>query len=812
VTLDYKALFEGAPDLYLVLTPELVIAAVSDAYARATKTTRESIVGRGIFDAFPDNPDDPATEGVRNLRASLERVRRELVADSMPIQKYDIRRPDSEGGGFEVRYWSPVNTPVLAGGALAYIIHRVEDVTDFVQLKERGVEQQARMEAEIHQRAQQVAEASRQIKEAHAELSRLYARLQELDVLKSQFFANVSHELRTPLALILGPVEQLLAGKLSDGMRQTLGGVARSARILFERVNDLLDASKLEAGKMQLDYSNVDLGELVRLVASQFETLAADHGLKLAIDASALAAQADVVKVQRVLMNLLSNAIKFTPAGGTIRCALSTRGERALIQVADSGPGISVEDRDAVFERFVQLDGGSTRRFGGTGLGLAIARDLVQLHGGALSVTDAPEGGALFIAEIPIAAPSGVDVGDAPAIDLTPAAGGGPDDRSEPAAFDADDRRPLVLVVEDNPELNRFICGSLSETYRVVSAHDGLDGLAKAESIRPDIILSDVMMPNLGGDELVRRLRANRALDDVPIVMLTAKADDAVRVDLLRVGANDYVMKPFSVEELRARVRNLVDSRTAKLRLETLAADVRRAHDEIRAATARKSEFLANMSHEVRTPLNAIIGFAELLHDGVVPRESTEAVDFLGDILKSGRHLLLLINDVLDLSKVEAGKLELEPVRLRVTDVVDEVIAILHATAASRRVQISTAISESADDVTLDPKRLKQLLFNYLSNAIKFTPRDGRITVRVFSPGTDRIRIEVEDTGVGIAASDLTRLFVEFQQTREGTEREGTGLGLALTKRIVEVQGGSVGATSVPGMGSIFYAELPRRG
>lgn len=196
---DFRRLFESAPGLYLILTPEFVIVAVSDAYARATMTKREEILGRGIFEVFPDNPDDPATEGVRNLRASLERVRQHRVTDAMPVQKYDIRRPESEGGGFEERFWSPINSPVFdADGTLVYINHRVEDVTEFVRLKQRGVEQlqltkelqvqTERMEAEVVIRSQEIAEASRQLKEANVELARLYerARAAEQELLRER--------------------------------------------------------------------------------------------------------------------------------------------------------------------------------------------------------------------------------------------------------------------------------------------------------------------------------------------------------------------------------------------------------------------------------------------------------------------------------------------------------------------------------------------------------------------------------------------------------------------------------------------------
>ncbi|HWO56353.1 MAG TPA: PAS domain-containing protein [bacterium] len=199
---DFRALFESAPGLYLVLTPELVIAAVSDAYARATMTCREEVVGRDLFDVFPDNPDDPATEGVRNLRASLERVIRSKVADSMPVQKYDIRKPEAAGGGFEERYWSPHNKPVLdADGTLIYIIHCVVDITEFVKLKNARAEQQqltreARqqvemMESQIFRRAQEVAEASRQLKEANAEYKRAEEEARAAKALAESILENI---------------------------------------------------------------------------------------------------------------------------------------------------------------------------------------------------------------------------------------------------------------------------------------------------------------------------------------------------------------------------------------------------------------------------------------------------------------------------------------------------------------------------------------------------------------------------------------------------------------------------------------------
>jgi CheY-like chemotaxis protein/anti-sigma regulatory factor (Ser/Thr protein kinase) len=225
-----------------------------------------------------------------------------------------------------------------------------------------------------------------------------------------------------------------------------------------------------------------------------------------------------------------------------------------------------------------------------------------------------------------------------------------------------------------------------------------------------------------------------------------------------------------------------------------------------------KSEFLANMSHELRTPLNAIIGFAQLMHDGKVGAVSAQHQEYLGDILGSARHLLQLINDVLDLSKVEAGKMEFSPESVNLNKLINEVRQVLQALSASKRLTVEVEISAAVEQLVIDPAKLKQVLYNYLSNAIKFTPEGGRITVRALAEGEDRFRMEVEDTGIGIAAQEIGKLFVEFQQLESGTAKthQGTGLGLALTKKIVEAQEGRVGVESTPGRGSVFSVVLPR--
>ena len=609
---DFRALFESVPGLYLVLDPDLLIVAASDAYLAATMTERDAVIGRGIFDVFPDNPDDPENEGVRNLKASLTRVVRERVPDSMSVQKYDVQRPDADGGGFEERFWSPCNSPVLhADGSVAYVIHQVEDVTDLIRLEQERDRarslgrsegsgwmspSQARldaMEAQVVRRAREVADAGRLLKEANAELEVLYARSQELDRLKSQFFSNVSHELRNPLTLILGPAERSLSEvPEGDPRRRDLEVILRNARVLLTQVNDLLDTSRIEAARLDLEYAELDLAYLVRIVANSFETLALDRKVRflVAVPDGEVAAQVDPGRIQQVLLNLLSNAFKFTPSAGTVRIELSALVDAGVVrlEVADSGPGISPEQRDDVFERFLQLDNPVAPRLSGTGLGLHIARELVLLHHGTIGVGDAPEGGALFVVELPSQAPPGTEIRggraaaaaivtpvatfldgssvDAPATDARPAADAADGDGS---ALDLEDF-PSVLVIEDNLDMNRFVCDALASSYQVYAAFDGRRGFEVALSAKPDVIVCDFMIPELSGDELVRAVRAEPKIDNVPILILTARNDSAARIGILRDGANDYLLKPFFQPELRARVDNLVKVKQSEENLRAL--------------------------------------------------------------------------------------------------------------------------------------------------------------------------------------------------------------------------------------------------
>jgi PAS domain S-box-containing protein len=450
--------------------------------------------------------------------------------------------------------------------------------------------------------AQSSEERRVKLENANQELKTLYEKLKQLDEVKSQFFTNVSHELRTPLTLILGPTENLLASPgLTEQQRNNLKVINRNARTLIKHVNDLLDVSKLESGKMLLNYAEVDLARLIRLSAAHFETLASDRHISYIVETPQfLSAQVDPDKLQRICLNLLSNAFKFTPDSGIIRCVLRTTATSseelkpdtqsdsdlsAIISIEDSGSGVPESLKDVIFEPFRQGEIGNTRQFGGTGLGLAIVKEFVELHGGSITVEQAVTGGAIFTVVLPLVAPAGSEVHQQVSDDLEiedfalqlkseinsgqaqqiwSKSVGDSEQKQLQSPITEEHTLPLVLVVEDNPEMNQFISETLASNYRTVSAFNGQEGLEKAVELIPDLIISDIMMPQLSGDQLVSEVRKYRELDNTPIVLLTAKADQRLQIQLLRSGAQDYLSKPFSSEEMRSRVDNLIAMKKAR--------------------------------------------------------------------------------------------------------------------------------------------------------------------------------------------------------------------------------------------------------
>jgi len=432
--------------------------------------------------------------------------------------------------------------------------------------------------------------------------------LRSLDRAKSRVFANVSHEFRTPLTLTLGPLDDLKAGlygPLPTPMAEQVDLARRNAHRVLDLVNQLLDVSRLEAGQVRLRARRVDLDAFARDVAQTFTPMAE----RKAIDLTTAPLQtkkfsrsdgttdpASMVWVnpehlQKILANLLSNALKFTPEGGSVRVQVTRRPETCTVSVRDSGPGIPADDVPHVFDRFFRGEDAMSPAQVGSGIGLALTKELVELHRGTISVESDEGFGSRFIvtflrghdhlspdeidAETPllIGLPDFQDEnfredGAVPLVDapgpgsaMGPGLEGDLDRGEDDVSTDAAGDRITVLLVEDNADVRAYVRKHLARSYRVIEASNGVEGMARAREAMPDLILSDVMMPEMDGVDLCRTLKSDPATDFIPFVLLTARAEEDNRLDALGVGADDYLTKPFNVDELRARIDNLIQSR-----------------------------------------------------------------------------------------------------------------------------------------------------------------------------------------------------------------------------------------------------------
>lgn len=665
--LDFRVLFESAPGLYLVLDPDFRIVAASDNYLSATMTKRADIVGRDIFDAFPDNPNDPAAKGTQNLRASLEAVLRTNEPHRMPPLQYDIRKPASEGGGFEARYWSPVNTPVLERGKLTHIIHRVEDVSDVFRLQQRQLQTELRNFAvaepdglglipranlysllmnapaavcivrdrgqiiefanpkfqelvngsevlgrpapevlprhQLDPLANAVAEVLRtgngyvnnevsvpvhrdgveskaiytfmaqpmkagdgvdgvvlfgfdvtEQVEARRRVEELANHLREADRAKDEFIAIISHELRTPMTSILGWSRMLALGGLDDNVRvEAIDAIDRSTRAQAKLIEDLLDESRIAAGRLRLDTRALDVRAIVDGAITMVRPQAEARGLTMQFDGEKgqFPVAGDPIRLQQVVINVLGNAIKFTGEGGSVAVALDREPPFAVIRVRDTGRGITPELLPHVFDRFRQGDSTATDRQGGLGLGLAIARHLVEMHGGTVEAASEGTGkGATITIRLPMheAAPQEAAFIDRDAARVTrmPALGG-----------------VRVLVVEDEADNRRVVAAALQQCgANVECVGTAAAAFDRITHFTPHVLVCDIALPDLDGCAFLEQLRsgAHQTPNAIPALALTVFGRPGEQARIKAAGFQVFRQKPIDPVDLAHEVARLASA------------------------------------------------------------------------------------------------------------------------------------------------------------------------------------------------------------------------------------------------------------
>ncbi len=758
----------------------------------------------------------------------------------------DINMPEMDGLSFlqNLKEWNRMVQSVVVSaygdmeniraamnrGAYDFLTKPIDfdDLKITIQKTLERVEELKEMErVQLEKRQAQEKALAQELKAQEAQ-RRLIEQLRKQDKLKDEFLANTSHELRTPLNGIIGIVESLFdgaAGELNDTMKRNLNMVIGSGRRLASLVDDILDFSKTKSGGVQLQRVGVALHLAVDDVLKISKPLLAGKKIELvnAVSEDLPRVSADPNRLDQILYNLVGNAIKFTE-NGTITVHAQVEDGVMQVQVSDTGIGIPEEKFDDIFKMFEQVEVSSTRTAGGTGLGLAITKNLVELHGGTIQVKAEVGKGSHFTFTLPLSDADEPDSDEERVVRIKPVsiADEAVDfNNMAQQAFAQRDSR--ILVVDDEPVNQQVLANHLTlRNYEVVQAMNGIDALRRFEDGEHfDLVILDVMMPSMSGYEVATRIRDSFNLVELPILMLTAKNQPADMVRGFECGVNDYLSKPFDRRELLARVDTFLALKQAMEQyhakqdeLRDLTArhqEVTKSEEAARLAVRNKTDFLAIMSHELRTPLNAIIGYSEILHEDL---ESEDLNGFIPDVVKiqsSAKQLLALINNLLDLTKIDRGKMELYVEQYKLASLIEEVKTTVRPLVSKNGNTLEVEVDTELCMVWGDLTKTRQILLNLLGNACKFTRR-GVIVLSARYESRDWVSMSVRDTGIGMTNQQMDRLFQPFSQGDASTSKHygGTGLGLVITKKITEMMGGRIQVESTLGEGSTFTVVLPK--
>lgn len=700
------------------------------------------------------------------------------------------------------------------------------------------------LERKVQERTQQLAETNEKLQES-------FEKLKENDRLKTAFFSNVSHEFRTPLTLILAPVENLLEtslGSLTDEQRHALDIVRRNTVRLLNLINDLLDFAKLDAGQARLTAGPANINEVIDEIVSSASLLAVERDINLEFhpDEMLPVVMVDLDKFERIIINLVSNALKFTGRDGTVTVESHLVKDNIVISIADSGIGIDSADHEKVFKRFVQIDGTMTRRYEGTGLGLPMVKEFVELHGGTITIESELGKGSIFELTLPIRpAPASAATRLNEPRNHTRQVNYSmllkPDPKvHKPPVTHATDDAATILIVDDSPDILSVLRTVLSPDYHVIEATDGVQGLTLAREHEPDIIVSDVMMPRMDGHELCCLIKDNPQTERIGFIMLTAKVDLAMKIEGLDQGADDYLVKPFNPDELRARVRSLLKVRRLDRQLHRRNEELEKTLDELTRTKdhlvhseklSSLGQLAAGVAHEINNAINAV-------YNGILPL-GEQVREIEGIVLsKAGRaaqkeaipdgndgqqlkESFSLIGDLVEV--IESGA-------KRTTDIVTDLKKFAHPGTGDRRMSdvhesIGIALNllanklkgsvtvhrDYCDDacVRCSASQLSQVFLNLLENARHAIGEKGDIFIST-RRDENELRIHIRDTGPGIPQEALRQIFDPFYTTKE--VGVGTGLGLSISYSIVKGHGGSIDVeshTQGEQTGTEFTIHLP---
>ncbi|WNG52867.1 response regulator [Archangium minus] len=779
----------------------------------------------GVIGLDENAPVCPATVKVGVDADSIWPLERAAAGETVLVEDVE-RRVALTGGPYKDPVRSALVIPIASSGQTAPIGVLVAGVSP-----NRALDEGYRSFYELL--AGQVSVALRNA-QAYEEERRRAEALAELDRAKTTFFSNISHEFRTPLTLMLGPTEHLLAGgagAVSESVQAELQVIHRNAERLLRLVNTLLDFSRLEAGRIEASYAPTDFSALSADLASSFRSAVERAGLKLLVDCPPLSQPVYLDKElwEKVVLNLVSNAFKFTHKGEISIHTLEREG-RAVLVVRDTGTGIPASELPRIFERFHRVKDTHSRTHEGTGIGLALVRELVQLHGGTVSVDSTEGRGTTFTLEIPFGTahlaqeriraarslPS-TATGATPYVEEAlrwsleetpreeaphPTHAPSPSSKHSPKA---DEPRARVLLADDNADMRDYIRRVLTPHFEVEAVADGQAALESALAHPPDLVLSDVMMPRLDGVGLLRALRAAPHTKELPILLLSARAGEEATLEGLESGADDYLVKPFSARELLARVRSNLE----RMRMRRDVARERARVESLMEAIRARDDFLSVASHELKTPLTAFQLNLNAIERGLSRTSEHNIGDRLDVARRSVRRLARLIETLLDVSQLSTGRMQLMPEQVDLSALVGEVVANTQDEARKLKTPLSVRI-ESPLAGHFDPDRMEQVVHNLLSNALKFG-QGQPVEVSLRSEG-NVVQLSVVDHGIGIPPEDRDRVFERFERAVPVRNYGGLGLGLWVTRQVVEAHQGTILVEETPGGGATFHVRLPRNG
>lgn len=583
--------------------------------------------------------------------------------------------------------------------------------------------------------------------------------LVELDRAKTVFFNNISHEFRTPLMLMLGPIQTLLNESVGE-QRVELETLRRNALRLLKLVNALLDFSRIEAGRYDAKFVPTDLCAFTTEICSLFRSAIEHEGLTFDVTCEDCSESAFIDRDmwEKVVLNLVSNAFKFTQKGKISVRVLQTKDKFQLI-VADTGSGIATSEQGNLFKRFHRLKAQNARTFEGTGIGLALVQELVQLHGGQISVTSDEGVGTEFTVEIPRGRahlPPDEVTEEENVAELKHSQSFLEEMKTWFSEYSNnlninqyDGLKQHIMIVEDNADVRAYLLRLLNLLWSAEAVPNGRAALEALKDRVPDLIVTDIMMPDIDGFELLRNIRASESLKKVPVIFLSARAGDEARAEGIEAGANDYLVKPFTVRELYARVAVQLQQR---LLSQTLEKAVQERTQELQKALAVKTQFLSTVSHELRTPMAAVIGLVELMN---AMAEDEEFKSYSQTALEACKRLLQILNDLLDASRLEANAFVIEKRSFSIQSVIGDLIQLADAEAKKKNLKLSWSVAENVPPLVCgDELRVRQIFQNLVFNALKFTA-DGEIKLSITLEKEDNncsdLRFEVTDSGIGIA-------------------------------------------------------------